>query len=72
MTEIVWVGLLACAASGLLVGALLPVLRRWAKDVPGERSSHTVVIPRGAGLAVALDGGVVVLEGGFHLERNRA
>lgn len=47
-----WVAL---AASLLLTGLAIPVLRRGQfLDVPNQRSSHTVVTPRGGGVAVMI------------------
>jgi UDP-GlcNAc:undecaprenyl-phosphate GlcNAc-1-phosphate transferase len=44
---------LALVVSGVLTGALLPLLPRWGlRDVPNDRSSHTAVTPRGGGIAV--------------------
>ena len=38
-----------------LVGALIPWLKRWAiLDIPNQRSSHEMPVPRGAGLGVVL------------------
>lgn len=43
----------ALAAALLLTGLIVPVLRRGQLlDVPNERSSHSVPVPRGGGLAV--------------------
>jgi UDP-N-acetylmuramyl pentapeptide phosphotransferase/UDP-N-acetylglucosamine-1-phosphate transferase len=47
--------LIAFAVSALSMVGLLPVLRRiGAMDTPNHRSSHTVVTPRGGGLALLL------------------
>jgi len=51
--QILGVGFLALVLSFLGVAAL----RRWAErrrilDIPNERSSHTLPIPRGGGIAI--------------------
>src|SRR5690348_10318085 len=55
-------GMLTAAAGLILVaavtatvgcGVLVPLLNRWSLvDVPGDRSSHIVAVPRGGGLAL--------------------
>jgi UDP-N-acetylmuramyl pentapeptide phosphotransferase/UDP-N-acetylglucosamine-1-phosphate transferase len=53
--EAVYRAVLALALSLVLVPAVLPLLRRYGVvDIPCARSSHTVTVPRGAGLAVML------------------
>ena len=44
----------ALLATALLVGALLPVLRRYALARPNARSSHRVPTPQGAGIAIVI------------------
>jgi UDP-N-acetylmuramyl pentapeptide phosphotransferase/UDP-N-acetylglucosamine-1-phosphate transferase len=57
--EAVWRAAIALAVTAVLVPAVLPILRRsGVLDVPSERSSHTTIVPRGAGIAVII--GVVV------------
>lgn len=46
-------GLVTFLIAAVATGALLPVLRRHLVDTPNERSSHSVQIPRGGGLAIA-------------------
>lgn len=46
--------LVAFAVADLSLVGLVPLLRRVAMDTPNERSSHTVVTPRGGGLALFL------------------
>ena len=51
--------LTALVVTAVLVPVILPLLRRsGVVDVPGARSSHTTVVPRGAGIAVML--GIIV------------
>lgn len=51
--------IVAAAVSLLATPFLIPVMARWLRqDVPGDRSSHTVITPRGGGMIVAI--GVVV------------
>lgn len=42
----------AAVVSGLLISALMPLLRRYALARPNARSSHTVPTPQGAGIAI--------------------
>jgi UDP-N-acetylmuramyl pentapeptide phosphotransferase/UDP-N-acetylglucosamine-1-phosphate transferase len=48
----IMVALLSGLASALGTWVLLPVLRRRVMDMPNERSSHTVPVPRGGGIAM--------------------
>jgi Fuc2NAc and GlcNAc transferase len=54
-------GLLAAGLSWLLLGALLPLLRRSLQDRPNQRSAHTQVTPRGGGLSFVLVGTLLSL-----------
>lgn len=45
--------LASLAVSVVAVGLAIPVLRRWeVLDTPNQRSSHSIVVPRGGGLGV--------------------
>ena len=48
------VALTACAASWLLLRALIPQLKQRLLDQPNERSAHTKPTPRGGGVAFVL------------------
>lgn len=52
---------LGAALSGLLLKALLPLLRRNLLDQPNQRSSHRVATPRGGGLSFVLVGSLLSL-----------
>ncbi len=51
--------LVAAVLSGLLVAALLPLLRRGLLDHPNSRSSHQRATPRGGGVAFVLIGSLL-------------
>jgi UDP-GlcNAc:undecaprenyl-phosphate GlcNAc-1-phosphate transferase len=53
ISEAVYRAVVALAVTATLVPLVLPILRRTGVvDVPSARSSHTTIVPRGAGIAV--------------------
>jgi UDP-N-acetylmuramyl pentapeptide phosphotransferase/UDP-N-acetylglucosamine-1-phosphate transferase len=61
--------LTALVVTAALVPLILPLLRRsGVVDVPGARSSHTTVVPRGAGLAVMTG---IIVAAALPLEHSR-
>ena len=53
IAEAVYRAVVALAVTAIAVPAILPILRRsGVVDVPSARSSHSTIVPRGAGIAV--------------------
>ena len=53
------VAAMAAVLSGLMLAALIPLLRRRLMDQPNARSSHRVPTPRGGGIAFVLIGSAI-------------
>jgi len=55
----IWIFFLAGLLTWLLLGAIMPFLRRNLLDTPNQRSSHILPVPRGGGIAFVFIGSIM-------------